>query len=147
MSRSKGKKSNTRYILTKSKKLTGIKSNIIINNVSIGDLVDIVIDPSFQSTMPFKFYHGKTGEVFSLNSNSLGIKIQKIVGNRKVCKKINIGLEHLRISKSNFFFEEKIKSKTSYRKNTSLKNIVFKNYENCDIYSENYVSFSKIKKN
>merc|ERR1712087_950028 len=32
-----------------------------------GDYVDIVVDPSVQSGMPFSFYHGRSGVVFNVN--------------------------------------------------------------------------------
>jgi large subunit ribosomal protein L21e len=46
--------------------------------------------------MPHRFYHGRTGKVFNINPRSIGILMWKKVNGRKVEKKLNVRLEHVR---------------------------------------------------
>lgn len=66
----------------------------------IGDIVDIIVDSAIHKGMPHQYYHGKTGRVFNLNNRAVGVKMLKIVGNRKMEKRLNIRVEHLRHSNS-----------------------------------------------
>merc|ERR1712217_620699 len=45
-------------------------------NFKRGDFVDIVVDGSIHKGMPYSFYHGKTGIVFNVNRNALGVEWQ-----------------------------------------------------------------------
>eukprot|EP00448_Togula_jolla_P002869 CAMPEP_0170618034 /NCGR_PEP_ID=MMETSP0224-20130122/26742_1 /TAXON_ID=285029 /ORGANISM="Togula jolla, Strain CCCM 725" /LENGTH=81 /DNA_ID=CAMNT_0010943979 /DNA_START=37 /DNA_END=278 /DNA_ORIENTATION=+ len=40
-----------------------------------GDFVDIVVDSSVQKGMPYTFYHGRTGIVYNVNRNAIGVEI------------------------------------------------------------------------
>ncbi|CAK9045166.1 unnamed protein product [Durusdinium trenchii] len=51
--------------------------------------------------MPYSFYHGRTGIVFNVNRNALGVEITKIVGNRQLRKRIHVRIEHVRKSRCN----------------------------------------------
>merc|ERR1712176_1673928 len=46
-------------------------------NFKRGDFVDIVVDGSIHKGMPYSFYHGKTGIVFNVNRNALGVDRKK----------------------------------------------------------------------
>merc|ERR1719441_22614 len=74
-----------------------------------GDYVDVVVDPSVQQGMPYSFYHGRTGKVFNVNRNAIGIEITKIVGNRQLRKRIHVRHEHLRKSRCNEAFLRRVK--------------------------------------
>ena len=110
MTRSKGKRSNTRNINTRSYRRHGPEHiSSYIQEFKIGDYVDIVINSSVHKGMPYKYYHGKTGKIFNISKSSIGVKIEKIVGNRKIIKKINIRIEHIRKSSSKIEFLDRIK--------------------------------------
>merc|ERR1711924_200392 len=65
-----------------------------------GDYVDIVVDASIQKGMPYGFYHGRTGVVFNINRNAIGVEVTKVVGNRQLRKRLHVRLEHLRKSRA-----------------------------------------------
>ena len=59
--------------------------------------------------MPHKFYHGRTGRVFDISPNSIGVMVNKQVRNRIVEKRIHVRVEHLRISTCNANFKKHVK--------------------------------------
>ena len=59
--------------------------------------------------MPHHFYHGRTGTIFNINPRSVGIIIHKQVKQRKIEKRINVRVEHIRHSNSRLSFLERIK--------------------------------------
>ena len=65
--------------------------------------------------MPHTFYHGKTGHVFDVTRNSVGIIINKRVNTRIVPKRIHVRIEHVRKSQSREAFVERV------RRNDELK--------------------------
>ena len=71
-----------------------------------GMFVDIVANGSIHKGMPHKFYHGRTGKVFDISPNSIGVIINKQVRNRIVEKRIHVRVEHLRISTCNDNFKK-----------------------------------------
>ena len=83
-----------------SKLLTVFKKN---------DIVDVIGNGSVQRGMPHKFYHGKTGKVFDVTKNSLGVIINKRVNTRIVAKRIHVRIEHVRKSASREAFVERVK--------------------------------------
>mmetsp|Transcript_39617 Transcript_39617/g.84643 ORF Transcript_39617/g.84643 Transcript_39617/m.84643 type:complete len:166 (-) Transcript_39617:60-557(-) len=91
--RSKGKPGTSRYLTTFKR----------------GDYVDIVVDPSIQKGMPHSFYHGRTGIVFNVNRNALGVEITKIVGNRQLRKRMHVGIEHIKKSRCNEAFLKRVR--------------------------------------
>merc|ERR1711920_49208 len=74
-----------------------------------GDYVDVVVDPSIQKGMPYSYYHGRTGVVFNVNKNAIGIEVTKIVGNRQLRKRFHVRAEHLRKSRCNESFLKRVK--------------------------------------
>mmetsp|Transcript_36868 Transcript_36868/g.68885 ORF Transcript_36868/g.68885 Transcript_36868/m.68885 type:complete len:166 (+) Transcript_36868:80-577(+) len=84
-----------------------------------GDYVDIVVDASIQKGMPYGFYHGRTGQVFNVNRNAIGVEVTKVVGNRQMRKRLHIRLEHLRKSRCNEAFLKRVKEND--RKKTDAK--------------------------
>lgn len=148
MTRSGGKRSNTRYMFAKPYKQKGpVHSFAYLQNFKIGDLVDIKANSSIQKGMPHKFYHGKTGRIFNITKRALGIKICKIVGNRKILKKINVRVEHVHKSQSKTEFFEKIRAKDFIRRaEKNSQKIVFGFLKKSMIYNEIHtVSFGGIK--
>merc|ERR1719510_1571738 len=72
--------------------------------------VDIVVDSSVQNGMPFSFYHGRTGVVFNVNRNALGVEMTKVVGNRQLRKRIHVNIAHVRKSRCNEAFLTRVKT-------------------------------------
>merc|ERR1711972_1144686 len=82
----------------------------------IGDFVDILVDSSIHKGLPHYFYHGRTGRIFNLNKTSAGVVVNKRVRGRIIPKRMNVRIEHLRISRCRTAFNERIKE------NDKLKN-------------------------
>jgi large subunit ribosomal protein L21e len=74
----------------------------------LGDFVDIVANGAIHKGMPHKFYHGRTGRVFDISPNSVGVIINKQVRNRIVPKRIHVRVEHLRMSTCQANFKRRI---------------------------------------
>merc|ERR1739848_506142 len=70
---------------------------------------DLGVDASIQKGMPYSFYHGRTGKVFNVNRNAIGVEVTKVVGNRQLRKRIHVRLEHLRKSRCNEAFLTRVK--------------------------------------
>eukprot|EP00827_Trimyema_finlayi_P002994 TRINITY_DN266_c0_g1_i4.p1 TRINITY_DN266_c0_g1~~TRINITY_DN266_c0_g1_i4.p1 ORF type:complete len:168 (+),score=48.02 TRINITY_DN266_c0_g1_i4:68-571(+) len=64
-----------------------------------GDYVDIKVDGSAHKGMPYKWYHGRTGQIFNVNPRSVGIYINKQVRNRMVRKIVHARIEHVCLSR------------------------------------------------
>jgi large subunit ribosomal protein L21e len=75
----------------------------------IGDFVDVVGNGAIHKGMPHKFYHGKTGRVFNVNPNSVGVIVNKQVRNRIEPKRIHVRVEHVRRSKCEENFKNRIR--------------------------------------
>jgi large subunit ribosomal protein L21e len=147
MSRSGGKRSNTRNLFSKPFRNHGAsKSAINLQNFKIGDLVDIQVNSSMQKGMPFKYYHGKTGKIFNISKNSFGVEIQKVIGNRKIIKKINVKPEHLKKSRSKIEFLEKIRIKDRIRRSQiDFKKKIFNFKKKSFLFNQkHFVTFTKI---
>merc|ERR1712056_76742 len=86
-----------------------------------GDYVDIKVDPSIQSGMPFSFYHGRTGIVFNVNRNALGVEVTKIVGNRQLRKRLHMNIAHLKKSRCNEAFLKRIKENDQKKRDAKLQ--------------------------
>ena len=74
-----------------------------------GMFVDIVGNGSIHKGMPHKFYHGRTGRIFDISPNSVGVIINKQVRNRIVQKRIHVRVEHLKISTCNDNFKKHVR--------------------------------------
>jgi large subunit ribosomal protein L21e len=79
-------------------------------NYKKGDFVDVVGNGAIHKGMPHKYYHGRTGRVFNVNPNSIGVILNKQVRNRIVPKRVHLRVEHLRRSKCQFNFKERIRA-------------------------------------
>ncbi|CAE7817835.1 RPL21E, partial [Symbiodinium necroappetens] len=97
-------------------------------NFKRGDYVDIVADPSIQKGLPYSLYHGRTGIVFNVNRNALGVEITKVVGNRQLRKRLHVRIEHVRKSRCNEAFKKRVKENDRKKQQAKLegKSIVVK---------------------
>ena len=86
-----------------------------------GDYVDIVVDPSIQKGMPYGFYHGRSGVVFNVNRNAIGVEVNKVVGNRQMRKRIHVRCEHVRKSRCNEAFLRRIKENDVKKRDAKIQ--------------------------
>jgi large subunit ribosomal protein L21e len=90
-------------------------------NYKKGDFVDVVGNGAIHKGMPHKFYHGRTGRVFNVNPNSVGVIINKQVRNRIIPKRIHVRVEHVRRSKCQANFKERIRKVEEEKRNDKTK--------------------------
>ena len=110
MPHTEGLRGRTRHLFSREFRrhgLGGLAKTLITYRV--GDYVDVVGDGSVQKGLPHKFYHGKTGRVFNVTQNGIGVVVNKRVGHRLIPKRINVRHEHVRKSSSREAFKERIK--------------------------------------
>lgn len=91
------------------KKHGAIALSTYLKVYKVGDIVDIKANGSIQKGMPFKYYHGKTGIVYNVTKSSVGVIVNKIVGNRYIEKRINLRVEHVKHSKCRQEFLTRVK--------------------------------------
>nr|ABV22449.1 ribosomal protein L21 [Oxyrrhis marina] len=110
MPHSFGYRARTRDLFSKAYKTKGrpMLGRYLVN-FHVGDYVDIKADPSVQSGMPHKFYHGRTGIVFNVTKSAVGVEVTKVVGNRQLRKRIHVRVEHVRKSRCNELFLKRVK--------------------------------------
>eukprot|EP01083_Nonionella_stella_P201632 737470_1 len=95
----KGIKRGTRYMFSKQFRKHGPEPiSTYLHVYKIGDTVDIKGNGAIQKGMPFKYYHGKTGQIFNVARRAVGVVVNKRVRGRVVPKRINIRVEHIRHS-------------------------------------------------
>mmetsp|Transcript_124227 Transcript_124227/g.351707 ORF Transcript_124227/g.351707 Transcript_124227/m.351707 type:complete len:166 (-) Transcript_124227:74-571(-) len=126
---SKGYRHGTRNMFSKkyrTKGEPGVSRYLV--NFKRGDYVDVVVDSSIQKGMPYSFYHGKTGIVFNVNRNAVGVEITKVVGNRQLRKRIHVRVEHLRKSRCNEAHLKRVRENDQKKRDAKLlgKTIVCK---------------------
>lgn len=100
MPHSYGIRARTRKLFSRAFRKHGapaLKNNL--TSYRLGDYVDIKVNGSVHKGMPYKFYHGKTGRVFNVNPNAIGVLVNKQVRNRIEQKRLHIRVEHITPSK------------------------------------------------
>jgi large subunit ribosomal protein L21e len=65
----------------------------------VGDIVDIKGNSAIQKSLPHKYYHGKTGIIWNVTPRAVGVEVEKVVGNRKMRKRIHVRVQHVSHSK------------------------------------------------
>jgi large subunit ribosomal protein L21e len=65
--------------------------------------------------MPYQFYHGRTGVIFNVTKNAVGVEVTKVVGNRQLRKRIHVRVEHVRRSRCNENFLDRVKKGDAIR--------------------------------
>jgi large subunit ribosomal protein L21e len=86
-----------------------IKLSTYMKTYKVGDIVDIKANGAVHKGMPHKFYHGKTGIVYNVTKTSVGVIVNKQVGNRYMEKRINLRIEHVKHSKCRDDFLKRVK--------------------------------------
>ncbi len=86
-----------------------------------GDFVDIVADGSIHKGMPYKYYHGRTGKVFDVTQNSIGVIVNKQVRGTIIPKRIHVRIEHVRQSKCREAFKERVRQNDAKKREAKKK--------------------------
>ena len=111
MPHSFGYRGKTRHLFKRPFRCNGAEHlSTYMKQYKKGMFVDIVANGSIHKGMPHKFYHGRTGRVFDISPNSIGVIVNKQVRNRIVEKRIHVRVEHLRISTCNANFKKHVKA-------------------------------------
>ncbi|KAI8615243.1 ribosomal protein L21e-domain-containing protein [Chytriomyces sp. MP71] len=111
MPHSFGLRARTRHLFSRDFRTKGpIKLSTYLVNYKVGDIVDIKANGAIQKGMPHKFYHGKTGIVYNVTKSSVGVIINKQVGNRYIEKRVNLRVEHVKHSKCRLEFLNRVKA-------------------------------------
>jgi len=71
--------------------------------------------------MPYKFYHGKTGVIYNVSKSAVGVILHKPVGNKYIEKRINVRIEHVRLSRSREDFLRRVKTNAQKKKEAKAK--------------------------
>ena len=87
-----------------------VNTQKILQVYKVGDIVDIVVNGSIHKGMPYKIYHGRSGVVWNVSKRAIGIEVNKQKGNRIICKRIHVRIEHVQHSKSRTSFLERVKA-------------------------------------
>jgi len=86
-----------------------IKLSTYLLPYKVGDIVDIKANAAQQKGMPHKYYHGRTGIIYNVTPRAVGVIVNKIVGNRYIEKRVNLRVEHVKISKCRQEFLDRVK--------------------------------------
>jgi len=110
MTNSKGYRAGTRFLFARAFRRHGtIPLSTYMKIYKVGDIVDIKANGAVHKGMPYKYYHGKTGRVFTVMPRSLGLVVNKRVKGRILAKRINIRVEHVKHSKCRQDFLNRVK--------------------------------------
>ena len=110
MPHSFGYRGKTRHLFKRPFRCNGAEHlSTYMKQYKKGMFVDIVANGSIHKGMPHKFYHGRTGRVFDISPNSIGVIVNKQVRNRIVEKRIHVRVEHLKISTCNANFKKHVR--------------------------------------
>lgn len=71
--------------------------------------------------MPFRYYHGRTGRIFTITRRGVGVVVAKRVRQRILNKRIYVRLEHVHPSRSREDFLKRVAHNTKARAATAGK--------------------------
>jgi large subunit ribosomal protein L21e len=110
MPHSFGYRARTRDMFARPFRQSGmVKMSTYLRTFKVGDYVDIKANGAIHKGMPHKFYHGRTGRVYNVTKRAVGVRVNKIVGNRIIHKHINVRIEHVHQSKCRQGFLTRVK--------------------------------------
>lgn len=122
MPHSYGYRARTRDMFCKDFRKAGLHQlSKYFVNYKIGDIVDIKCDGSVMAGMPHKFYHGRTGVVFNVTKNSLGVEVNKVLRGKILKKRIHVRVEHVSMSKCRVDFLKRVKQNELKKKAAKAK--------------------------
>ena len=73
--------------------------------------------------MPYKVYHGKTGVIYNVTKSAVGVILYKQVGNRYIEKRVNVRIEHIRLSRSREDFLSRVKENAEKMKKAKTEGV------------------------
>lgn len=122
MVRSGGKRSNTRHLFAKGFRKHGPEHmSTYLTHFQVGDYVDIVANSSVQKGMPYKYYHGKTGRIFTVSRTAMGVEVNKRVRGRILAKRFHVRIEHLKKSRCDEDFKLRVKTNDALSREARAK--------------------------
>ncbi|KAF2453106.1 ribosomal protein Srp1 [Lineolata rhizophorae] len=122
MGHSHGLRAGTRYAFSRGfKKRGNIPLSTYLLQYRVGDIVDVKANGAVQKGMPFKVYHGKTGIVYNVTQNAVGVILHKQVGNRYIEKRINVRVEHVRKSRSREEFLRRVEDNAAKKREAKAR--------------------------
>jgi len=95
--------------------------SVYLQQFRVGDIIDVVANGAVQKGLPFKVFHGKTGIVYNVSKSAVGVILQKQVGNRYIEKRVNVRIEHVRLSRSREDFIRRVKTNAEAKKAAKAK--------------------------
>ena len=111
MPHSYGIRARTRGLFSKGFRQNGLPSlRGNLRTYRINDYVDIKVNGAVHKGMPYKIYHGKTGKVFNVNPNAIGVLVNKQVRGRIVQKRVHVRVEHINPSKCVENFKNRVRT-------------------------------------
>ena len=131
MPHSFGYRARTRHMFAKDFRKAGLHQlSKYFVSYKIGDIVDIKCDGSVMDGMPHKFYHGRTGVVFNVTKQSVGVEVNKVLRGKILKKRCHFRIEHVSQSKCRLDFLKRVKEneqkKAAAKKNGTLASLVLK---------------------
>ncbi|KAI5860744.1 ribosomal protein L21e-domain-containing protein [Durotheca rogersii] len=112
-----GLRAGTRYAFSRNFRQKGqIRLSTYLQQYKVGDIVDIKANGAVQKGMPHKVYHGKTGVVYNVTKNAVGVIIYKKVKHRYIEKRVNLRIEHISRSRSREDFLKRVKLNAALKK-------------------------------
>ena len=94
MPHSFGSRARTRDMFSRPFRQRGmIKMSTYMTQYKLGDYVDIKCNPAQVKGMPFKHYHGRTGQVYNVTKRAVGVRVAKQVNGRIINKHLNVRVE------------------------------------------------------
>eukprot|EP00072_Mus_musculus_P030040 XP_003688838.1 PREDICTED: 60S ribosomal protein L21-like isoform X1 [Mus musculus] len=122
MMNAKGKRRGTRYMFSRPFKKHGIVPLATYMRIyKKGDIVGIKGMGTVQKGMPLKCYHCKTGRVYNVTQQAMGISINKQVKGKSLAKRINVRIEHIKRLKSRDSFLRRVKQNDQKKKEAKEK--------------------------
>ncbi|CAK7240298.1 MAG: 60S ribosomal protein L21A [Sporothrix thermara] len=116
MGKSAGLRSGTRYAFSRNFREKGmIRMSTYLRQYKVGDIVDLKTNGAVQKGMPHKVYHGKTGVIYNVAKNAVGVIIYKKVKHRYIEKRLNIRIEHVSPSRSREDFLRRVKTNAALK--------------------------------
>lgn len=117
MGKSAGLRSGTRYAFSRNFREKGmIRLSTYLRTYRVGDIVDLKTNGAVQKGMPHKVYHGKTGVIYNVAKNAVGVIIYKKVKHRYIEKRVNVRVEHISPSRSRDDFLRRVKTNAELKK-------------------------------
>lgn len=124
MGHSAGLRAGTRYAFSRGFKKRGyIPLSTYLRQYKVGDIVDVVANGAVQKGMPYKVYHGKTGVIYNVTKSAVGVILYKQVGNRYIEKRVNVRIEHIRLSRSREDFLSRVKDNAEKMKKAKTEGV------------------------